>query len=54
WPILWRMAMDELPVQATSVPCEHLFSSAMDMDTPKCNHISAELMEALQVLKFLI
>ncbi|EPS92713.1 hypothetical protein FOMPIDRAFT_1080322, partial [Fomitopsis schrenkii] len=52
WPILWRMAMDYLPVQATSVPCERLFSSAADTDTPKRNRISAELMEALQVLKF--
>lgn len=46
--------MDYLPVQATSVPCERLFSSAADTDTPKRNRISAELMEALQVLKFLI
>ena len=48
------MAMDYLPVQATSVPCERLFSSAAMTDTPKRNRISAELMEALQMLKFLI
>ncbi|TFY51364.1 hypothetical protein EVJ58_g10610 [Rhodofomes roseus] len=54
WPILWRIAMDYLPIQATSVPCERLFSSSADTDTLKCNCIGSQLMEALQVLKYLI
>jgi len=43
--------MDHLPVQATSVPCERVFSSAKDTDTAKRNRISPALMEALQLLK---
>lgn len=44
--------MDYLPVQATSVPCERVFSSAKDTDTAKRNRISPVLMEALQILKY--
>ncbi|KAH9832115.1 uncharacterized protein C8Q71DRAFT_688455, partial [Rhodofomes roseus] len=43
-----------LPIQATLVPCERLFSSNADTDTPKRNRIGPQLMEALQVLKYLI
>ena len=43
--------MDYLPVQATSVPCERVFSSAKDTDTAKRNRIDPVLMEALQLLK---
>ena len=43
--------MDYLPVQATSVPCERVFSSAKETDTAKHNRISPMLMEALQILK---
>lgn len=46
--------MDYLPVQATSVPCERVFSSAKETDTAKRNRISPVLMEALQLLKFLL
>ena len=44
--------MDFLPIQATSVPCERVFSSAKETDTAKQNQISPVLMEALQLLKF--
>ena len=46
--------MDYLPIQATSVPCERVFSSAKETDTAKRNRISPVLMEALQLLKFLL
>jgi hypothetical protein len=44
--------MDYLLIQATSVPCERVFSSAKETDTAKRNQISPVLMEALQLLKF--
>ena len=45
--------MDYLPVQASSVPFEHIFSSAAETDTKKRNRLSPTLMEALQILKFI-
>jgi hypothetical protein len=45
--------MDYLPVQASSVPCEHVFSSAGLTDTKRRNRIAPMLMEALQILKFI-
>jgi hypothetical protein len=44
--------MDYLLVQATSVLCKCIFSSAKETDTTKQNRISPALMEALQLLKF--
>jgi hypothetical protein len=46
--------MDYLPIQASSVPCKCIFSSAGETDTKKRNRISPALMEALQMLKFLL
>ena len=46
------MAMDYLPVQATSVPCKCVFLLAKETDTTKQNQMSPMLMEALQLLKF--
>jgi hypothetical protein len=46
------MAMDYLPIQASSVPCERIFSSSAETGTKKRNRISPLLMEALQMLKF--
>jgi hypothetical protein len=46
------MAMDYLPIQASSVPCERIFSSSAETATKKRNRISPLLMEALQMQKF--
>ena len=51
FPTLFAMAMDYLPIQASSVPCEWIFSSSAKTDTKKRNRISPVLMEALQTLK---
>jgi hypothetical protein len=44
--------MDYLPIQASSVPCERVFSSAKETDTLKRNRMHPMLMEVLQTLKF--
>jgi hypothetical protein len=52
FPTLFAIAMDYLPIQASSVPCERVFSSAKETDTLKRNRIHPILMEVLQTLKF--
>jgi hAT family C-terminal dimerisation region len=54
FPTLFTIALDYLPIQASSVPCERVFSFAKETDTVKCNRIHPVLMEALQTLKFLL
>jgi hypothetical protein len=46
------MAMDYLPIQATSVSSEHVFSLSTETDTKRRNRINPILMEVLQLLKF--
>jgi hypothetical protein len=53
FPTLYAMAMDYLPIQATAVPCERIFSSSAETDTKRRNRISPLLMEALQMQKFM-
>jgi hypothetical protein len=48
------MAMDYLPIQASDVPCECVFSSSAETDTKRRNHIHPDLIEALQMQKFLL
>jgi len=52
YPVLFRIAMDYLPIQASSVPCERVFSSSGETDTPRRSRTSPQLMGALQVIKF--
>ena len=52
FPTLFGIALDYLPIQASSVPGERVFSSAKETDTQKRNRIHPVLMEALQTLKF--
>lgn len=44
--------MDYLPIQASAVPCERVFSSSAETDTVKHNRTSHTLFEALQMLKY--
>ncbi|KIK41148.1 hypothetical protein CY34DRAFT_13247 [Suillus luteus UH-Slu-Lm8-n1] len=54
FPTIFGIAMDHLPIQASAVPCERVFSSSSETDTKKRNRTSLVLMEALQVVKFLL
>ena len=51
-PTWFAAAMDYLPVQASAVPSERVFSSSAQTDTARRNRINPLLMEALQMLKF--
>lgn len=44
--------MDILPIQASSVPCERVFSSSKETITAKRNSLGPRLIEALQLLKY--
>jgi hAT family C-terminal dimerisation region len=44
--------MDILPIQASSVPCERVFSSSKETITARRNSLAPDLVEALQLLKF--
>jgi hypothetical protein len=44
--------MDILPIQASSVPCERVFSSSKETTTARRNKLHPSLVEALQVLKY--
>ena len=44
--------MDILPIQASSVPCERVFSSSKETITARRNALSPQLVEALQLLKY--
>jgi hypothetical protein len=48
------MALDYLPIQATSVPSESIFSRSAATDTPMRSKLSGPTMEALQMAKSFI
>ncbi|KAE9400909.1 hypothetical protein BT96DRAFT_818652, partial [Gymnopus androsaceus JB14] len=52
YPAIYRLAMDILPIQGTSVPSGHIFPSAGETNTDHCSCLSAKMMQAFQVLKF--
>jgi hypothetical protein len=52
FPMVYAIAMDYLPIQASAVPCERVFSSSSETYTKRRNCISPVLMEALQMVKF--
>ena len=51
-PTFFSASLDYLPIQASAVSSEHVFSSSAETDTKKRNRIKPVLMEALQMLKF--
>ncbi|KDN41816.1 hypothetical protein RSAG8_07187, partial [Rhizoctonia solani AG-8 WAC10335] len=54
YPLLYRIAMNVLPAQASSVSSERVFSSSKETCTSERSRLSAESMEYLQVLKHLL
>jgi hypothetical protein len=52
WPTIFQASLDYLPIQASAVPSERMFSSSAETDTKKRNRINPILMESLQMLKF--
>ena len=54
YPTIFALAMDILPIQGSLVPCEQVFLSAKETMTDRRNHISPELIEDLQLLKYTV
>ncbi|KEP45460.1 hAT family dimerization protein, partial [Rhizoctonia solani 123E] len=54
YPLLHGIAMDVLPIQASSVLSERVFSSSKMTCTTERNRLSVRTMEALQVLKHVL
>ncbi|CDO71217.1 hypothetical protein BN946_scf184863.g12 [Trametes cinnabarina] len=52
FPYLYKVALDILPVPASSVPCERVFSACKDVDTIRRSGLDAAMLEVLQILKF--
>jgi hypothetical protein len=52
YPLLWKVVRDVLPAQATSVPCERVFSSSKQTCTALRNSLDPGIVEKLQILKF--
>jgi hypothetical protein len=52
YPTLWQIAIDYLPCQASSVPCEWLFSGGGEIAIKHHAQLGAEQFEELQVMKF--
>jgi hypothetical protein len=52
-PILYRIALDVIPIQASAVPCERVFSSSKETDTNRRSGLGYDLMEVLLISKYL-
>ncbi len=52
YPLLWKVARDVLPVQASSVPCERVFSSSKHTTGQQRNTLQPGIVEKLQIMKF--
>ncbi|KAG2336908.1 hypothetical protein BDR05DRAFT_835106, partial [Suillus weaverae] len=53
-PIVFAIALDYLPIQASAVPCKCMFSLSSKIEIQKQNHLSPMLMEVLQIIKFIL
>ncbi|KAG6896151.1 hypothetical protein C0992_009943 [Termitomyces sp. T32_za158] len=53
YPFMYRVVLDVLAVQASSVPCERVFSSSKETDMLRRSRLSPLMMETLQLLKFM-
>ncbi|KIL54921.1 hypothetical protein M378DRAFT_52073, partial [Amanita muscaria Koide BX008] len=51
YPTLARIAIDYLPSQASSVPCERLFSRCKETTVDRRSRLSNDKLEQLQILK---
>ena len=52
YPLMFQVALDVLPVQASAVPCERVFSSSKETCTDRRNRILPKLLEVLQIIKY--
>jgi hypothetical protein len=52
YPTLARVALDVLPCQASSVPCEQLFSAAKQVADDRRTRLGLQRFEELQLMKF--
>lgn len=51
YPTIARIALDVIPCQASSVPCERVFSAAKLIAADRRARLGAETFEQLQILK---
>lgn len=49
---MYRVALDVLPMQASAVPSERVFSSSKETMTARRANLSPQMMEVLQILKY--
>ena len=52
FPLMFRVALDVLPAQASAVPCERVFSTSKETCSDRRNRILPKLLEVLQVIKY--
>lgn len=52
YPLLYRVALDILPVPASAVASERVFSSSKETDRLRRSRLSGAMMEVLQVIKY--
>ena len=52
YPTLAHIALDILPYQASSVPCECLFSASKEVATDRHARLGVKRFEELQIMKF--
>ena len=52
FPLLWKIALDVLLIQASAAPCERVFSSNKETDSARRSDMASLKIEELQILKF--